>query len=171
MATNDVSMKQPPGLYLISFTSIWERFSYYGMRAFLLLYMVNVLTSDKGHLGGLGIEPGTAGLIYGLFTGACYLLPLFGGMLADKYIGKRKSVLYGGILIMLGHFTLAMNAGIIPGLNTIPLFALGLLLLAFGNGFFKPTASSMIGDLYEQGDVRRDAAFNTYYLLFNGEHS
>ncbi len=168
MATKDVSMKQPPGLYLISFTSIWERFSYYGMRAFLLLYMVNVLTSDKGHLGGLGIEPGTAGLIYGLFTGACYLLPLFGGMLADKYIGKRKSVLYGGILIMLGHFTLAMNAGIIPGLNTVPLFALGLLLLAFGNGFFKPTASSMIGDLYEQGDVRRDAAFNTYYLLFNG---
>ncbi len=161
-------VKHPPGLYLISFTSIWERFSYYGMRAFLILYMVNTLTSDKGFLGGLGMEKGTAGMIYGFFTGACYLLPLLGGFIADQFIGKRRSVLIGGVLIAAGHFTLAINAGLVQGLNTLPFFALGLVLLAIGNGFFKPTASSMIGDLYEQGDTRRDSAYTIYYLLFNG---
>ncbi len=157
------NMKQPAGLYLISFTSIWERFSYYGMRAFLILYMANrvIASNPKAHLGGLGIAEGTAGKIYGIFTGMCYLLPLFGGYLADRYIGKRRSVLIGGILIMLGHFTLAADAGMIP-------FSLGLTLLAIGNGFFKPTAASMIGDLYEQGDKRRDSAFTIYYMLFNG---
>lgn len=162
------SMKQPPGLYLISFTSIWERFSYYGMRAFLVLYMVNTLTSDKAFLGGLGIESGRAGLIYGLFTGACYLLPLFGGILSDKFVGKRRSVLIGGILIMIGHFTLAINAGLFSEINNFYLFILGLTIVAIGNGFFKPTAPSMIGDLYEQGDARRDSAYTIYYMLFNG---
>ncbi len=161
-------LKQPPGLYLISFTSIWERFSYYGMRAFLVLYMINTLTSNKGFLGGMGIDPSTAGLIYGLFTGACYLLPLFGGVLADKFIGKRRSVVIGGILIMIGHFTLATNAGLFGEMSNIALFIGGLTVLAIGNGFFKPTASSMIGDLYEQGDPRRDSAYTIYYMLFNG---
>lgn len=156
-------MKQPPGLYLISFTSIWERFSYYGMRAFLILYMANAVISGnpKANLGGLGLSESTSGLIYGIFTGSCYLLPLLGGFLADRFIGKRRSVLIGGILIMLGHFTLAADAGFVP-------FFIGLTVLAIGNGFFKPTAASMIGDLYEPGDKRRDSAFTIYYMLFNG---
>ncbi len=157
------SMKQPPGLYLISFTSIWERFSYYGMRAFLILYMANqvVANNPKAHLGGLGFSEGFAGQVYGLFTAMCYCLPLLGGYVADKYIGKRRSVLIGGIFIMCGHFTLAADAGQAT-------FFLGLTLVAIGNGFFKPTASTMIGDLYEQGDKRRDSAFTIYYMLFNG---
>ncbi len=157
------SMKQPPGLYLISFTSIWERFSYYGMRAFLILYMANqvIANNPKAHLGGLGFSEGFAGQVYGIFTAMCYMLPLFGGILADKYIGKRRSVLIGGIFIMFGHLTLAADAGQIP-------FFLGLTLVAIGNGFFKPTAATMIGDLYEPGDQRRDSAFTIYYMLFNG---
>ena len=163
MATKDVSMKQPPGLYLISFTSIWERFSYYGMRAFLILYMANqvIANNPKAHLGGLGFTESNAGKIYGIFTAMCYMLPLFGGYLADRFIGKRRSVFIGGLLIMLGHFTLATDAG-------QSVFFVGLTLLAIGNGFFKPTAASMIGDLYEPGDKRRDSAFTIYYMLFNG---
>lgn len=156
-------MKQPPGLYLISFTSIWERFSYYGMRAFLILYMANhvIQSNPKAHLGGLGFSEGFAGQVYGIFTAMCYMLPLFGGIVADKYIGKRRSVLIGGLFIMFGHFSLAMDAG-------EAIFFLGLTLVAIGNGFFKPTAATMIGDLYEPGDQRRDSAFTIYYMLFNG---
>jgi POT family proton-dependent oligopeptide transporter len=163
MSTTTQDMKQPAGLYLISFTSIWERFSYYGMRAFLILYMANqvIAGNPKAHLGGLGFSEGDAGKIYGLFTAMCYLLPLFGGMIADNFLGKRRSVFIGGVLIMLGHFTLAADAG-------LQTFILGLTLLAIGNGFFKPTAASMIGDLYEPGDQRRDSAFTIYYMLFNG---
>ena len=157
--------KQPGGLYLISFTSIWERFSYYGMRAILILYMANDIMSGgpKARLGGLGINVDKAGLIYGLFTGSCYILPLIGGYLADNFIGKRKSVLIGGLLSMFGHFTLAFNSG-----DTLPLFIMGLTLVAMGNGFFKPSAPTMIGDLYEPTDKRRDSAFTIYYFLFNG---
>lgn len=162
---SDTKLKQPPGLYLISFTSIWERFSYYGMRAFLILYMVNdIMTGGhKAHLGGLGLSENLAGTIYGVFTGSCYILPLIGGWLADNYLGKRRSVLIGGILIMIGHFTLAANMQ-----DNFGLFIGGLILVASGNGFFKPSAPTMIGDLYELGDKRRDSAFTIYYFLFNG---
>ncbi len=154
--------KQTPAFYIISFTSMWERFSYYGMRAFLILYMVNdVMLGEKGHLGGLGFSDGYAGIVYGVFNGMCYLLPLLGGYLSDRFLGERRSVLIGGILIMIGHFTLATDAGVFP-------FYLGLTILAVGNGFFKPTTVTMIGDLYEQGDKRRDSAFTIYYMIFNG---
>jgi len=156
-------LKQPPGLYLISFTAIWERFSYYGMRAILILYMANHMLNEnpKAHLGGLGLTEKNAGLIYGIFTGFCYFLPLIGGFLADRYLGKRRSVTIGGLFIMFGHFTLASSPHLI-------VFSVGLTLLAIGNGFFKPNASSMIGDLYGEGDQRRDSAFTIFYLLFNG---
>ncbi len=154
--------KQPPAFYILSFTSMWERFSYYGMRAFLILYMANdILLGDKGHLGGLGFSEGYAGVVYGVFNGMCYLLPLLGGWLSDRFLGERRSVLIGGILIMIGHFTLATDAGLFP-------FYTGLTVLAIGNGFFKPTTVTMIGDLYEQGDKRRDSAFTIYYMIFNG---
>lgn len=158
----EVKLAHPKGLYLISFVAIWERFSYYGMRAFLILYMANdILKGKDSHLGGLGIDPGTAGIIYGIFTGMCYFLSLPGGQLADRYLGKRKSILIGGFLIMFGLFTLALDQG--KGL-----FFTGLSLLALGNGFFKPSASSMVGDLYEQGDKRKDSAYTIFYTLFNG---
>ena len=158
----EVKLKHPKGLYLISFVAIWERFSYYGMRAFLILYMANdILKGKDSHLGGLGIDPGTAGIIYGIFTGMCYFLSLPGGRIADRYLGKRKSILIGGFLIMIGLFTLALDEG--KGL-----FFSGLAILALGNGFFKPSASSMVGDLYEQGDKRKDSAYTIFYTLFNG---
>ncbi|NVO02479.1 MAG: peptide MFS transporter [Bacteroidetes bacterium] len=157
-------LKQPAGLWLLSFTSIWERFSYYGMRAFLILYMANDILNPlnkKSHLGGLSLDKSDAGFIYGTFTSMCYLLPLLGGYLSDRFFGKRKSVVIGGVFIMIGHFTLAMDINFTS-------FIIGLVLLAFGNGFFKPSAPSMIGDLYTPGDKRRDSGFTWYYMLFNG---
>jgi proton-dependent oligopeptide transporter, POT family len=157
-------LSQPKGLWLLSFTSIWERFSYYGMRAFLILYMANDIlnpANKKSHLGGLSLEKADAGFIYGAFTSMCYLLPMLGGFLADKFFGKRKAVVIGGFLIMFGHFTLAADYNFTS-------FIVGLVLLAFGNGFFKPSAPSMIGDLYQPGDKRRDSGFTLYYMLFNG---
>jgi len=150
--------KHPPALYILAFTASWERFSYYGMRAFLILYMVNASTH---HLSGLSWSDGLAGRVYGIFTGLCYLTPLLGGYLADRWLGQRRSVTLGGLLIMVGHFTCAWDQGL---LSFIP----GLTLLVLGNGFFKPTVITMIGDLYEQGDKRRDSAFTLYYMLFNG---
>ncbi len=154
---NQVKMKQPPALYMLALTASWERFSYYGMRAFLILYMVSGTTN---RLGGMGWDDSKAGIIYGIFTGLCYLFPLLGGWLADRYLGERRSILIGAILIMLGHFTCAIDDNIIA-------FVAGLTLLIFGNGFFKPTVVTMVGDLYQQGDKRRDSAFTIYYMLFN----
>ncbi|MEI6576352.1 MAG: peptide MFS transporter [Bacteroidota bacterium] len=152
-----VKMKQPPALYMLALTASWERFSYYGMRAFLILYMVNAAGS---HLGGMGWSDGTAGQVYGIFTGLCYLFPLIGGYMADRFIGQRRSVLIGGFFIMIGHFTCAIDDSLLS-------FVTGLSFLVIGNGFFKPTVVSMVGDLYEQGDKRRDSAFTIYYMLFN----
>jgi proton-dependent oligopeptide transporter, POT family len=160
----EVKLKQPKGLWILSFTAIWERFSYYGMRAFLILYMTNDIMNPanrKAHLGGLGFTDSDAGLVYGTFTAMCYLLPLLGGFLADRFLGKRKSVIIGSVLIMIGHFTLASNISAIT-------FFIGLVVLALGNGFFKPNCSSMIGDLYTPGDKRRDSGFTIFYMLFNG---
>jgi len=154
----NAKVKQPPALYILALTASWERFSYYGMRAFLILYMVNGVND---HLGGIGWSEKASGLAYGIFNGMCYLLPLLGGYLSDRYLGERRSVLIGGILIMLGHFTCAID-------NSVFVFISGLTLLAIGNGFFKPTVVTMVGDLYKQGDPRRDSAFTLYYMLFNG---
>jgi proton-dependent oligopeptide transporter, POT family len=160
----EAKLSQPRGLWILSFTAIWERFSYYGMRAFLIFYMANDVLNPKNsnsHLGGLGFSEEFAGLIYGIFVFACYLLPLLGGFLADNYIGKRKSVIIGSLFIMIGHFTLAADINVVS-------FFIGLFILALGNGFFKPNCSSMIGDLYQPGDKRRDSGFTIFYMLFNG---
>ncbi len=151
------SQKQPTALYILALTASWERFSYYGMRAFLILYMVNAV-SDR--LGGIGWDTGFAGKVYGIFTGLCYLLPLLGGYLSARFFGERRSVFIGGLLIMLGHFVCAIS-------SALPFFITGLTLLIMGNGFFKPTVAAMVGELYEQGDSRRDAGFTIYYMLFN----
>jgi len=145
----------PKGLYLLFFTEMWERFSYYGMRAILMLYL-----TKKFIEGGLGMDEKYAMLLYGYFTGFVYFTPLIGGWLADRYLGKRLAVTIGGITMMLGQFTLF-------GLNSTTGLYIGLLLLIIGNGFFKPNISTLVGGLYKDGDSRRDAAFTIFYMGIN----
>ena len=145
----------PKGLYLLFFTEMWERFSYYGMRAILILYL-----TKKFIEGGLGMDEKYAMLLYGYFTGFVYFTPLIGGWLADRYLGKRLAVTIGGITMMLGQFTLF-------GLNSTTGLYIGLLLIIIGNGFFKPNISTLVGGLYKDGDSRRDAAFTIFYMGIN----
>ena len=144
----------PAGLRTLFFTEMWERFSYYGMRALLVLFMV-----DQVQSGGLGFDERTATAIYGLYTAAVYLLALPGGWIADRLIGAQQAIWYGGIVIMLGHFILA-----IPGLES---FFLGLLLVALGTGLLKPNISAVVGELYPPGDPRRDSGFTIFYMGIN----
>lgn len=145
----------PRGLATLFFTEMWERFSYYGMRALLLLFMVGSIDS-----GGLGLDVKTGGAVYGLYTMFVYLLSFPGGWLADKFFGLRKSVFYGGCLITLGHFCLAF-----PFTES---FFIGLLLIVMGTGLLKPNISSLVGELYAQTDqARRDAGFSIFYMGIN----
>lgn len=145
----------PKGLYLLFFTEMWERFSYYGMRGILILYLTKSLIE-----GGLAISEQTASLIYGFFTGFVYFTPLIGGWLADRYLGQRKAITIGGITMMIGQFVLF-------GINTHFGLYLGLLLLIIGNGFFKPNISTLVGRLYADGDPKRDSAFSIFYMGIN----
>ena len=155
MAAATKQKGHPKGLYLLFLTEMWERFSYYGMRGILILYLTKSFFE-----GGLAINPQDASLIYGFFTGFVYFTPIIGGWLADKYLGQRHSITIGGITMMLGQLTLfAFN-------THVGLYA-GLLLLIIGNGFFKPNISTMVGGLYEEGDVRRDSAFSIFYMGIN----
>ena len=174
----------PIGLYVLFFTEMWERFSYYGMRGLLKLYMVNYLfvTSRQVLQGGDLKAPGNpmhvwgwdflrnlidsnpdtpigahASVIYGWYTGLVYLTPVFGGYLADRFWGQRKTVIIGGILMAIGHFVMAAEN----------MFFLALLLLIIGNGAFKPNISTQVGNLYAQGDPRRDGAFTIFYMGIN----
>jgi proton-dependent oligopeptide transporter, POT family len=144
----------PRGLATLFMTEMWERFSYYGMRALLVLFMTAAAAS-----GGLGFNAATAGAIYGLYTAAVYGLSLPGGWIADRFLGQRKAVLYGGIVIAAGNLCLA-----IPSLLS---FYLGLALSALGTGLLKPNASVMVGQLYAQDDTRRDAGFSIFYMGIN----
>jgi POT family proton-dependent oligopeptide transporter len=144
----------PRGLATLFFSEMWERFSYYGMRAFLVLYM----TADVA-VGGLGVDTATAAVIYGVYTSSVYLANIPGGWLADRVLGQRKAVLYGGMLIAAGHYSLAVP--------TRPFFYLGLLLVVLGTGLLKPNISVIVGQLYSQQDVRRDAAFSLFYQGIN----
>ncbi|MCO5260492.1 MAG: peptide MFS transporter [Crocinitomicaceae bacterium] len=150
-----VEKGHPKGLYLLFFTEMWERFSYYGMRAILILYLTKKLFE-----GGLAMDPQEATLLYGYFTGLVYFTPLIGGWLADKYLGKRLSITIGGITMMLGQFTLF-------ALTNMTGLYLGLFLLIIGNGFFKPNISTLVGGLYKDGDSRRDSAFSIFYMGIN----
>lgn len=155
MGVDQQKKGHPKGLYLLFFTEMWERFSYYGMRAILILYL-----TKKFIEGGLGMDEKYAMLLYGYFTGFVYFTPLIGGWLADRYLGKRLAVTIGGITMMLGQFTLF-------GLNSTTGLYIGLLLLIIGNGFFKPNISTLVGGLYKDGDSRRDAAFTIFYMGIN----
>ena len=144
----------PRGLATLFLTEMWERFSYYGMRALLVLFMTAPVAA-----GGLGFEADKAGAIYGLYTAAVYLLALPGGFLADRLFGQQRSILYGGIVIAAGHFSMA-----IPGMTT---FYLGLVLIVLGTGLLKPNISAIVGELYPEGGARRDAGFSIFYMGIN----
>ncbi len=149
-----MTSKHPPGLRTLFFTEMWERLSYYGMRGLLVLYM-----TKSAELGGLGIPDGTAAAIYGLYTAAVYLAALPGGWIADRVLGPQRSVWYGGIVIALGHFTLA-----IPRQDT---FFVGLVMVALGSGLLKTSMSTLVGMLYPEGGARRDAGFSLFYMGVN----
>ncbi|NMH65587.1 peptide MFS transporter [Shewanella salipaludis] len=154
----------PKGLFLLFTTELWERFSYYAMRAILVLYLVDKVQSEGGH--GLGWSQADALSLYGTFTGLVYLTPLLGGWLADNVLGQRKAIYIGGALMAMGQFILAAPHSWIPGLETAA-FYLGLGTLILGNGLFKPNISTMVGDLYPEGDHRRDGAFTIFYMGIN----
>jgi POT family proton-dependent oligopeptide transporter len=146
--------RHPRGLSTLFFTEMWERFSYYGMRAFLILYMTAPVAA-----GGLGFVDARAGRIYGLYTGSVWFSAIIGGLIADIGLGQYRSVLLGGIIIAAGHFTLAFKA--------LPFFYSGLALIVIGTGLLKPNVSTMVGSLYEPGDKRRDAGFSIFYMGVN----
>lgn len=151
----------PRGLYVLFFTEMWERFSFYSMRAFLVLYMFKALEFSQQ----------SANEIYGAYLGFVYAAPFVGGMLADRLMGQRRAIVTGGILMAAAQFTLAAQAYLLGGdtsrttLNM--LFFLGLGMLSAGNGFFKPNISTIVGSLYKQGDARRDGAFTIFYMGIN----
>jgi POT family proton-dependent oligopeptide transporter len=144
----------PGGLSTLFFTEMWERFSYYGMRAILTLYMTKTLAE-----GGLGFDEKYAALIYATYVSSVWYLPLIGGWLADRVFGARRAVLIGGIIIACGHYSMAINTH----LN----FYLGLILIASGTGLLKPNISAMVGQLYPGRDKRRDAGFSIFYMGIN----
>jgi POT family proton-dependent oligopeptide transporter len=139
----------PRGLGLLFCTEMWERFSFYGMRALLILYLVNALGWDTARAANL----------YGTYTGLVYFTPLIGGWLADRVLGTRRSLVIGGLVIALGHFTLAVP--------TMAAFYTGLALIVLGTGLFKPNVSTMVGQIYAADDPRRDAGFTVFYMGIN----
>jgi POT family proton-dependent oligopeptide transporter len=144
----------PRGLSTLFFTEMWERFSYYGMRAFLILYMTASVAN-----GGLGFDDRHAASVYGNYVGSVWLTPIIGGLIADRFLGQYRSVLLGGTIIALGHFTLAFN--------TLSTFYTGLVLIVIGTGLLKPNVSTIVGSLYDEGDARRDAGFSVFYMGIN----
>ena len=153
-ATETRFFGHPRGLATLFFTELWERFSYYGMRALLILFMTAPLAA-----GGLEFDTAKAGVIYGTYTALVYLTALPGGWIADRFLGQRRATLYGGVVIMLGHICLA-----IPSLVS---FYLGLLFIVVGTGLLKPNISTMVGQLYGTDDTRRDAGFSLFYMGIN----
>jgi POT family proton-dependent oligopeptide transporter len=151
----------PRGLSTLFFTEMWERFSYYGMRALLILFMTAAVVEGNA---GLGFGEATAGAVYGLYTSMVYLLTLPGGWIADKLWGQRRAVFVGGCIIALGHFTLAAP---IVGAPDLPSFFLGLLFIVIGTGLLKPNVSTIVGELYPEGGARRDAGFSIFYMGIN----
>jgi POT family proton-dependent oligopeptide transporter len=148
-AAADAKKGHPKGLYILFATEMWERFSYYGMRALLVLYLIDYMQW----------QPGRASGVYKWYTSLVYLTPLIGGFLADRKLGLRLSIVIGGVLMMIGHFLMAFEA--------LPIFYAALAFLIAGNGFFKPNISTLVGKMYRQGDPRRDGAFTIFYMGIN----
>ena len=155
MEQNNTTTGHPKGLALLFATEMWERYSYYGMRAVFSLFMMKALLFDKA----------LASAIYGDYTGLVYLTPLIGGLVADRYWGNRKSIIFGGTLMAIGQFLMFGSASMYQNADlAASLLWAGLVFLIAGNGFFKPNISSMIGQMYTEGDKRRDAAYTIFYM-------
>lgn len=170
----------PKGLFLLFGTEMWERMSYYGMRGIFVLYLVAFAQNFGWDMSYFGIDPNAADAqkqldialqsnalgILGIYAFFVYVTPVLGGWMADNHWGQRKSIIVGGLFMMAGQFTLGFPHQWIPGMEVMFLW-IGLILLILGNGFFKPNISTMVGDLYEDGDKRRDAAFTIFYMGIN----
>lgn len=153
-----IKKKHPKGIYMLFATEMWERFSYYGMRALFVLFMGQALLFDKSY----------SSQIYGSYTGLVYLTPLLGGYIADRYWGNRRSIIVGGLLMALGQFLMFLSGCFLENISSATLMMfLGLGLLILGNGFFKPNISTMVGQLYEPTDSRKDSAFTIFYMGVN----
>lgn len=146
---------QPKGLFTLFFTEFWERFSYYGMRAILIFFMYYEL-----HEGGLGLERGTANSIMAMYGSLVYMSGIIGGWIADRLLGTRKTIFYGGILIMIGHVVLALPGG-------VAMLFTSMAFIVIGTGLLKPNVSSLVGDIYADTDNRRDAGFSIFYMGIN----
>ncbi|PCH53913.1 MAG: MFS transporter [Flavobacteriaceae bacterium] len=146
----------PKGLYILFFTELWERFSYYGMRAILILYLTAKATDSNA---GLGWDKVSALELYGWYTMFVYVLSVPGGLLADRLLGQKKTVMLGGFLLVAGHIILAVD--------NITAFYAGLVLIVLGVGALKPNVSTMVGGLYNKGDAKRDTAFTIFYIGIN----
>jgi POT family proton-dependent oligopeptide transporter len=149
-----IHSNHPRGLYALFFAELWERFSYYGMRGLMMPFMMAPVV-----LGGLGFEAKYRAMIYGTYTMSVYMLSIPGGFIADNFLGARRSVLVGGVIISAGHFTLAVRSE--------TAFFIGLILIALGTGLLKPNISTMVGALYKDDDSRRDAGFSIFYMGIN----
>lgn len=154
----------PIGLSSLFATEMWERFSYYGMRALLVLFLTKSLMD-----GGFGLDELEAYTIYGIFTAMVYVTPIIGGIMADKWFGERTLIYAGGITKAIGHFTLAASAAMSSDMMEVrqPLFYVGLTILILGNGYFKPNISTMVGQLYDNNDPRKDGGFTIFYMGIN----
>lgn len=173
-------MQQPAGIWVLFITEMWERFSYYGMRALLVLYLIagtDATTTGGTSNPGFGWSEEAAYLLYGIYTWAVYLTPILGGLLADRILGTHRSLVIGGWTIAAGHLLLALSEWLDGGTGTavtlasgaseLLCFVGGLALIVIGTGFFKPCAAVMVGQLYGPDDPRRDAGFTIYYLGIN----
>lgn len=153
MTSQAKRQRQPPGIFLLFGVEMWERFSFYGMKGFLVLFAADAAR------GGLGWSEASASRLMGYYGLAAYALPVLGGFLADRFLGTHRALVIGAFIIAAGHFMLAVPA--------VPTFFVGLALVAIGTGLFKTNASTMVGQLYEQGDRRRDAGFTIFYMGVN----
>ncbi|UCD74516.1 MAG: peptide MFS transporter [Phycisphaerales bacterium] len=174
-APEPVRLRQPAGLWCLFIVEMWERFSYYGMRAILLIYLLEPGVLNWSAESSEFAEPGrgwstqAGGQAYGWYTGLCYLFPIFGGFIADRLIGTHRSMLVGAWLIMLGHITLAISGLGALATNDVGMatFIAGLALIVLGTGHFKPCVSVMVGQLYKPHDPRRDGGFTIFYMGIN----
>ena len=153
----------PSGLFVLFFTEMWERFSYYGMRALFVLFLITSIMGDelKGYAPGWGWDRADALVLYGWYTGLVYITPIIGGFIADKFMGYRKAIILGAFIMTLVHASIALE-----GLSNMFFYA-GLSLLIVGNGFFKPNISSMVGQLYKTQGKEKDAGYTIFYMGIN----
>lgn len=154
LTDSDLQMGHPPSLFILFFTEMWERFSYYGMRALLVLFLISSISDD-----GWGWERKDALQLYAWYTGLVYITPILGGLIADKLLGYRKAVILGALIMTIGHASMALESSVF--------FYIGLGCLIIGNGLFKPNISSIVGQLYTRNPEKKDAAYTIFYMGIN----